>query len=62
MPAWPGGLIVMPPKNPWYLITSDEIDTIRGYLQDTAGGQSAVREDRAGEVLNLLDHVRKRRP
>ena len=52
----------MPPKNPWYLITSDEIDTIRGYLQDTAGGQSAVREDRAGEVLNLLDHVRKRRP
>jgi len=52
----------MPPKNPWYLITSDEIDTIRGYLQGTAGEQPAVREDLAGEVLQLLDHVRERRP
>jgi hypothetical protein len=62
MPARPGGLRVMPPKNPWYLITSDEIDTIREYLQGMSGAQPGVRKDRAGEVLLLLDHVRERRP
>ena len=35
----------MPPKNPWYLITSDEIDTIRESLQMTAGAAPFTRRE-----------------
>lgn len=50
----------MPTNNPWYLITSDEIDTIKGCLH--ACGEPSAREDRVGEILQLLDVVRDRRP
>jgi hypothetical protein len=52
----------MPPKNPWYLITSDEIDTIKRYMQSTAGGIPDPRENRVVEVLQLIDRIRDRQP
>ncbi|MGA2918444.1 MAG: hypothetical protein ABSE13_07855 [Methanoregula sp.] len=51
----------MPPKNPWYLITSDEIDIIKESLQGT-GASLFISEDRIGKILQLLDDVRDRRP
>jgi hypothetical protein len=51
----------MPPKNPWYLITSDEIDIIKESLQGT-GASLFISEDRIGKILRLLDDVRDRRP
>ena len=52
----------MPPRNPWYLITSDEIDTIREYLLGAAGAAHGAHEDPVVEIIQLLDHVRERRP
>ena len=52
----------MPPKNLWYLITSDEIDAIRKSLQDMAGAVPFIGRNRTREVIQHPDTVRDRRP
>jgi len=52
----------MPPEDPGYLNTSDRTGTPGESLQDTAGTVTFTGQNRTGEIVQLLDIVRDRRP
>jgi hypothetical protein len=53
---------LMPPEDPGYLNTSDRTGTPGESLQDTAGTVTFTGQNRTGEIVQLLDIVRDRRP
>ncbi len=51
---------MMPHKNPWFLITSDEIDEIRRYLRILEKEGSQKCQDSARAIEGILTFVERR--
>jgi len=49
-------------KNPWFLITNDEIEEIQNQLQYFQGDLSGPVMGHVNDIDNLLRRVRDRRP
>lgn len=49
-------------KNPWYIITAEEIATIQVSLQDLHHDLQERHRNRIGGIIGILDEVVERRP
>jgi len=47
----------MPHENPWFLITLDEIDGIRRYLENIEENRSEISRENTGAITEILKTV-----
>ena len=47
----------MPHENPWFLITLDEIDGIRRYLENIEENRSEISRENTGAITEILTAV-----